>query len=193
MTALPKLERLLLDADLDVEIRPYLDAVGFQTRFALEIDADERSDVALLRWARENNYILVCHDKFRDRTTRLELYPELNSNGGRILRITGDSSQDVITAAGKIIVNREKWLNWFEDNNGLVILKSDGVLYRRADELYQTVQRHHEAGDLADRIRARKRTPSNKRPSHKVSTEQSLQMNLSLDEDAVYPEHELEI
>ena len=78
LTVLPRLERLLLDTDLDVDIQPYLEAVGFQTHFALHVDADERDDVALVRWARENCYILVCHDKHKDRTTRLELYPELN-------------------------------------------------------------------------------------------------------------------
>ena len=108
MTALPRLERLLLDTDLDVEIQPYLEAVGFQTQFALQISADHRDDVALLRWARSNDHILVCHDKHKDRSTRLELYPELKANGGRILRITGNSSQDVLTALGKILVNREK-------------------------------------------------------------------------------------
>lgn len=81
---LPRLERLLLDTDLDVDIQPYLEAVGFQTHFALHVEADERDDVALLRWARENDHILVCHDKHKDRSTRLELYPELRRNGGRI-------------------------------------------------------------------------------------------------------------
>ena len=137
MTALPRLERLLLDTDLDVDIQPYLEAVGFQTHFALRIEADERDDVALLRWARENHHILVCHDKHKDRSTRLELFPELNTNGGHILRITGDSSQDVLTALGKILVNREKWRTWFEDNDGVIILKMDGVIYRPAHELYR--------------------------------------------------------
>ena len=173
MTALPRLERLLLDADLDVDVEPYLDAVGFRTRFALHIDADERSDVALLRWARENDHILVCHDKFRDRSTRLELFPELNSNGGRILRITGDSSQDVLTTVGKILVNREKWRKWFNGNDGVVILKGDGVLYKPAEELYRMVQRHHEAGDPAQRIRDRKPARSGKRPTPTTPTQQN--------------------
>ena len=47
----------MLDTDLDVEIQPYLEALGFQTEFALNISADHRSDVDLLRWARMNDYI----------------------------------------------------------------------------------------------------------------------------------------
>ncbi|MXY22729.1 MAG: hypothetical protein F4Y49_15525 [Dehalococcoidia bacterium] len=163
MTALPKLERLLLDTDLDVEIQPYLEALGFQTKFALNISADHRSDVDLLRWARMNDYILVCHDKHKDKSTRLELFPELKTHGGRILRITGDSSQSVLTALGKILVNREKWRSWFADHDGLVILKMDGVIYRTAEELYSWIESDLEDADPAARIRDRRPTQSTSR------------------------------
>ncbi len=182
MTALPRLERLLLDTDLDVEIQPYLEAVGFRTHLALHIEADERDDVALLKWARENGHILVCHDKHRDRSTRLELYPELNANGGRILRITGDSSQDVLTAVGKVLVNREKWSAWFQENHGLVILKMDGVLYRGSDELYSMVERHLVDIDPAERIRDRKPARSSK-PSARTNPQQNPMFNMD-SEDA---------
>ena len=183
MTALPRLERLLLDTDLDVDIQPYLEAVGFQTHFALHADADERSDVALLRWARKHDHVLVCHDKHKDRSTRLELYPELNTNGGRILRITGDSSQDVLTALGKILVNREKWRTWFEDNNGEIILKVDGVIYRTADELYRMVERHLEGADPAQRLRDRNPTRPGKRRTHTTPSSQSRLFNPDPDDD----------
>ncbi len=182
MTALPRLERLLLDTDLDVEIQPYLEAVGFQTHLALHIEADERDDVALLRWARENGHILVCHDKHKDRSTRLELYPELNANGGRILRITGDSSQDVLTAIGKILVNREKWSAWFQENDGLVILKMDGVIYRRSNELYSMVERHLVNADPAQRIRDRKPARPSK-PSGRLNPQQNRMFNLDSEDD----------
>ena len=183
MAELPRLERLLLDTDLDVDIQPYLEAVGFQPRFALHIEADERDDVALLRWARKNNHILVCHDKHKDRSTRLELYPELNANGGHILRITGDSSQDVLTALGKILVNREKWRTWFKDNDGEVILKMDGVIYHPADELYRMVERHLESADPAGRIRDRKPVRSTKRPTRTTPPQQNRLLNFDLEED----------
>ena len=171
-----------MDADLDVEIKGYLDAIGFQTRFALNVDADVRSDVALLRWARENEYILVSHDKYKDASTRLELYPELNSNGGRILRITGDSSQDVLTAAGKIIVNREKWREWFKNNDGIVILKAERVIYRPAEQLFRMVQKRYETDDLARRLRVRKPARSGNRPARKAPNRGDLQMDLRLDD-----------
>ena len=173
----------MLDTDLDVSIRPYLEAVGFQTHFALHVEADERSDVALLRWARENDHILVCHDKHKDRSTRLELYPELKANGGHILRITGDSSQDVLTALGKILVNREKWRAWFKDNDGVVILKIDGVFYNSADRLYEMVEKHLEASGPADRIRNRKPARPGKRTTHTTPPQQSQLLDLDSEGD----------
>ena len=180
---LPRLERLLLDTDLDVDIQPYLEAVGFQTHFALHVDADERDDVALVRWARENCHILVCHDKHKDRTTRLELYPELKAKGGHILRITGDSSQDVLTALGKILVNREKWRAWFKDNDGEVILKMDGVIYNPADKLYSMVEKHLEGFDHAERIRDRKPAGPGKRPTHTTPPQQNSLLNFNSVDD----------
>lgn len=172
-----------MDTDLDVDIQPYLEAVGFQTHLALHIDADERSDVALLRWARENRHILVCHDKHKDRSTRLELFPELNTNGGHILRITGDSSQDVLTALGKILVNREKWNTWFKENDGLIILKKEGVIYRSAQELYRMVKRHLEDADPAKRIRDRKPARAGKRPTRTTSPQQNSLPNIDAENE----------
>jgi len=169
-----------LDADLDVEIQPYLEAVGFQTQSALTVSADHRSDVDLLRWARRNDYILVCHDKHKDRSTRLELYPELKANGGRILRITGDSSQPVLTAVGKILVNREKWRSWFEDNDGVVILKMDGVIYQTAESLYGRVERHI---DPAARIRDRESLPSARHPASPTPPQETRLFNLDSQDD----------
>ena len=183
MTALPRLERLLLDTDLDVEIQPYLEAVGFQTQFALHISADHRDDVALLRWARSNNHILVCHDKHKDRSTRLELYPELKANGGRILRITGNSSQDVLTALGKILVNREKWVSWFSNNDGEVILKMDGVIYRTAEQLYSMVERHLENPDPVARIRDRNPVRPVNRPARPTPPQENRLFNLDSQDD----------
>ena len=183
MTALPRLERLLLDTDLDIDIQPYLEAVGFETRLALHVDADERDDVALLRWARRHGHILVCHDKHGDRSTRLELFPELNTNGGHILRITGDSSQNVLTALGKILVNREKWDPWFRDNNGLIILKMDGVIYRPAHELYRMVERHLEGADPAQRIRDRKPGRHGKRRIRTTPSQQRRLLNFDPPDD----------
>ena len=160
---LPPLEHLLLDTDVDVGIGPYLEAVGFRVRLALHEGVDVRSDTAILRWARQHGYILVCHDKHRDKSTRLELYPELYEHGGKIIRISGRPGQDEITALGKILVHREKWTSWFAENNGEVIVASHTIIYRNAHELYTT---HVQGALLTDPVETIRRS----RPPRRRST-----------------------
>ena len=167
---LPPLERLLLDADVDVGIGPYLEAVGFRVQFALHVGANVRSDTAILRWAREHGHILVCHDKHTDKSTRLELYPELYEHGGKIIRISGNPSQNEITALGKILVHREEWRSWFADNDGVVIVASHQIICRDAHYLYTRHVQGTLFTDPVDTIRGsrstrqRPRQPRPKKP-----------------------------
>jgi len=119
------LERLLLDGDIDPELADYLRALGFQVRFAPRGSKLIRDDVKVLRLARKQGRILVCHDQHSDKETRLRLYPELHGHGGKILQIGGDSSQMVLTALGKILVWRENWEPWFRANDGKVVVYKD--------------------------------------------------------------------
>ena len=137
---LPSLERLLLDADVNVELEPLLRAIGFRPEFALRVGVNIRSDVDVLRWARRRRYILVCHDKFKDRQTRIELYPELYRRGGKIIQIGGGPDQDPYTSLGKILLNREKWVEWFKNHDGIVIVH-ERINTRDALKLYAVVQR----------------------------------------------------
>lgn len=122
---LHKLERLLLDGDIDPELAIYLRAVGFKVRFAPRGSSLIRDDVKVLRLARKQGRILVCHDQHSDKETRLRLYPELHTHGGKILQIGGDSSQWVLTALGKVLVWREQWEPWFRQNDGKVVVYKD--------------------------------------------------------------------
>ena len=115
---LQKLERLLLDGDIDPELAPYLKAVGFGVRFAPRGSRLIRDDVKVLQLARKQGRILVCHDQHKDKETKLRLYPEIHKHGGKILQIGGDSSQKILTALGKILVWREQWVSWFKENDG---------------------------------------------------------------------------
>lgn len=153
---LPQLERLLLDADVSVELEPYLRAVGFRVQLAIRTDADITRDSSILRWARRRRYVLVCHDKHRDKTTRLDLYPELYENGGKILRIGGPPGQEELTALGKILVHREKWRTWFAENDGVVIVTGEKAIYHTASELYTRIQPSLEGVDPVARMRHRR-------------------------------------
>lgn len=138
---LPNLERLLLDADINIELEPLLKAVGFRPKFALHVGVNINSDTDLLRWARRHRRILVCHDKFKDRQTRLELYPELHRKGGKIIQIGGGPAQDPYKSLGKILLYREKWIEWFSEHDGIVIVHEQGMRKKDARQLYTIVQK----------------------------------------------------
>jgi hypothetical protein len=159
---LAKLERLLLDGDIDVELALYLRAVGFGVRFAPRGSKLIRDDVKVLQLARRLGRILVCHDQHGDKETKVRLYPELYRRGGKILQISGDSSQPPLTALGKILLFRENWQPWFKDNDGKVLVYKGGFKATPAHELAgRTVQRVFEIGPvpLGTKRKPRKRSP----------------------------------
>ena len=136
---LPRLERLLLDGDIDPELADYLRAVGFDVILAPRDDDLIRDDVEVLRYARRRSRILVCHDKHRDIETQMRLFPEIYYNGGRILRITGDSSQSCVRALGKVTVHYDEWSEWFRTNpqGGRVVVDSKKWSKTTAEEFME--------------------------------------------------------
>ena len=139
----PQLERLLLDTDVNVYLEPLLQAVGFRTKFALRVSVNERNDRQILMWARRHRYIYVCHDKFKDKATRLELYPEIYHHGGKVIQIRGRDgpAQDIYKSLGKILLHREEWAAWFDQNqNGIVTVSTERMRGRTSHELYTIVQ-----------------------------------------------------
>ena len=150
-----RLESLLLDEDVKAQLEPLLQAVGFKTESARRIHV--RTDVALLRWARQHRYILVCHDKYRDRKTNQYLYPEIYHRGGKVLRISGPTGQDVLTSLGKILVHREAWRKKLATQDGIAILYPDKLTFQEASKLYIYVQRPMDLlSDPAKALRKRK-------------------------------------
>lgn len=136
----PKLERLLLDGDVNAYLERYLTAIGFDVVFATRVDVDIRDDTAILRWARSHRRIMVCHDRFRDGQTKMRLYSEIYNNGGRIIRIGGRPDQDPLTSLGKIIVHRQDWLEFFSDNAGMVLVHMTGMRKMPRAHLLRQIQ-----------------------------------------------------
>lgn len=171
---MPKLERLLLDADVNPELIPLLRAIGFHAEFAPSLGVNIRNDRSLLRWARRHRYILVCHDKFKDKQTRVELYPELYNRGGQIIQIGGGPAQDPYAALGKLLVNRNDWLEWFKNHDGYVLVHSQGMKKRDANELYSIVQSKMPLeADPVRTLRQRERSKRRrKRRTHPAPVEQ---------------------
>ena len=164
---LHKLERLLLDCDVNVELEPLLKAVGFRTEFAQRVDVNERNDTDILKYARRHRYIMVCHDKFKDKRTRLELYPEIYKNGGKIIQIGGGPEQEPLSALGRLLVHREDWGRWFKYNDGIVTVHKTGMNTKDSGELLSKVQGSFPfAEDPVKTIKARKQKnlPTKRRP-----------------------------
>ena len=147
LSLLPELDRILLDADVNILVRSYLEAVGFDIVLSTQENVNVRSDVDLLRWARERGRILVCHDKHRDGQTRMRLFEEIYVNGGKILRIGGRPDQSPITSAGMIMVHRQQWLQFFEEHQGgIVVVHRTGCRFSTPDDLQLQIRRRDSAG-----------------------------------------------
>lgn len=172
-TQVPRLERLLLDADVNVGLEPLLRAVGFRTEFAFRV-VNVRSDRDILQWARRHRYIYVCHDKFGDKQTRLEIYPEIFYHGGKVIQITGGPQQNLYVSLGKLLIHREKWVEWFQSNEGIVTLSMDKMRTQDAHQLYTMVQRTMDlAVDPEATMRRRRiRRQQSERPQRQVPLEQ---------------------
>jgi hypothetical protein len=131
------------------------------------VDVDIRNDTAIVRWARRHRHILLCHDKHKDRKTNQYLYPEIYHRGGKVIRIGGDSSQDPVTALGKLLVHREEWHAFFAQHDGIVTVHRTEVRLEDASELYTHVQKQMPlTKDPAGTLRKRKapRERGRKRP-----------------------------
>ena len=142
-----------------------MQVLGFDIEFAPRV-TDVTNDTRLLRWARKRKYILVRHDRTADKSTRLELFPEIYRNGGRIIQVSGDSSQDPLIVVGKLLANMDKWCEWFAENDGIVRVGRGDPRYTHAEKLYLKVQ-----GGLAMKVPdARRVKPAKPRSRRKPTT-----------------------
>ena len=136
----PRLGRIFLDADVDARLEQYLSAVGFDVIFATRTDVDIHDDVAVLKWARRHRRIMVTHDKFRDGPTKHKLYREVYENGGKIIQIVRKKNQSPPVLLGKILVHMQDWKTFFEDNEGIVLLHTNGMKRMSREHLIRQIQ-----------------------------------------------------
>lgn len=139
--SLPKLERLLIDADVKPTLLAYLKAVGFNMAWVREAKVNIHSDRALVAFARHYHRILVCHDRHKDmkKETRIQICLEIYEKGGQVLQVAGSPGQPALTTLGKILIHREKWLDFFRYNDGIVTVSDASHIkpIPRADLIHQ--------------------------------------------------------
>ena len=119
---LPKLEWLLIDTDVNPYLARYLGAIGFDVVFAAKVKVDYRDDIAIIKWARNHNRIVVTHDIYRDRATKIRACQEIYENGGQVIQVSRGQSQTPLTSLGKILMHREDWVKFFQDNDGIFVV-----------------------------------------------------------------------
>ena len=113
----PRLEHLLIDADIHPDAIELLELAGFRINEARkQPDIDIRFDTSVVRWARRNRHIVLCHDQHRDRATNQYLYPEIYTRGGRVLRVGGTNSQDPLLVLAKVVIHGDVWRRFFKDH-----------------------------------------------------------------------------
>lgn len=148
-----------------------LQTLGFNVDFAPHV-TDVTDDTRLLRWARRRRYILVRHDRTRDKKTRMELFSELYENGGKIIQVSGNPDQDPLVAIGKLLANMDKWQQWFGENDGIVHVERGNPRYQPAEQLYRKI---HGSFDVGQATGGRLIKPSKKRaPRRQKPTPEQL-------------------
>lgn len=109
--------------------------------FAPHAGIDVTNDTRLVRWARRHRRILVRHDTTPDKRTRLELYPEIYKNGGKLICVHGGPQQDPLISLGKILAHLDKWLAFFGANaGGVVVVGAERIRYMDKEYLLSQVQ-----------------------------------------------------
>lgn len=101
--------------------------MGFNVLFAAKVKVDFRDDIAIIKWARSHGRIVVTHDRYRDRATKIRACQEIYENGGQVIQVSRGQSQTPLTSLGKILAHREDWVKFFQENDGMVLVHKTGM------------------------------------------------------------------
>ncbi|GMU41891.1 MAG: hypothetical protein AMXMBFR23_27570 [Chloroflexota bacterium] len=110
---------------------------GFRTESVIRVpEIDEQDDVAVIRWARKHQMIVVCFDLHNDHQTRLVWDPEIKLRGGRVIEIPEGPEQPAEMAAGKVLMYQPTWSAWFREHRaGVVRLNRHHPIFKTQDEI----------------------------------------------------------
>jgi len=131
-----RLERFLVDSDIDPELVLLLRKVGFKATHASYHEKIPNDDTKYLAWARKRDYILVTHDKHRDAKTKYSFYSEMYYRGGRVIRV-GKPGQPALRLLGCILAQRHMWSAHFATDSGEAVVHPGGCHFKNAGELLE--------------------------------------------------------
>jgi len=95
--------------------------------FAAKVKVDYRDDIAIIKWARSHGRIVVTHDRYKDRATKIRACQEIYENGGKVIQVSRGQNQAPLTSLGKILAHREDWVKFFQENDGMVLVYQTGM------------------------------------------------------------------
>ena len=150
-------------------MEPLLRRIGFWARRADRVKVDIHDDVAILRWAREHEYILLSHDRHSDLPTRLEWHPEIALHGGQVIELRSDNRRNPYTTVGRLLASRVEWRAWFDEHvHGVVYVHKQGITTRTQQQFARMapdiLPLAEEGGRREDRRPAARRTRKKKGP-----------------------------
>ncbi|MDD5702793.1 MAG: DUF5615 family PIN-like protein [Dehalococcoidales bacterium] len=178
-----KLERFLVDSDIDPELVFLLRKIGSRSTHATWHDKIPNDDTEYLIWARNHGYILVCHDKHSDTKTKYSFHSEMYYHGGQVIRV-GKPGQDTLRLLGMILAQRHAWQEHFSNDSGEVVVHPSGCNFTNAEELLKRSSYKMRLPFEDPSIPLKTRTPIQQKPREKQKHQPNLyQAELSLDGD----------
>lgn len=180
----PKLERFLVDSDIDPELVFLLRKIGSRSTHATWHDKIPNDDTKYLMWARNHGYILVCHDKHHDAKTRYSFHSEMYYHGGQVIRV-GKPGQDTLRLLGVILAQRHEWQKHFSNDSGEAVAHPSGCQFTNATELLKRSRYKMRFPFEDPSIPLKTRTPIEQKSRPKRSSPHSLmQTELNFADDA---------
>ena len=151
--------RFLLDANVVREVGDLLRKLGFEVESVYNVPVDIRNDRAIVSWAHQQKYILVTHDRFRDRRTIEPIADEMRRRGGKVIQIHGSPAQSPYESVGKMLIHFDEWSRLLRRRSGVVKVDRQNYVFKAPSDLLAILQKRMPiAREMEAAVKESKRT-----------------------------------